>query len=409
MNSKGKFFIFGLILLLFLSVSAVSASENQTVLDDSSGNVETADDDEYYDSYIIADDIDEKYSPNNVFNVLLLDEYGDDIYGENLKLVWSDGIEESLYEWDDEYGYNTFIDKGVGNYSAYVVLKNSYYNAEPVKVNIKISKATVKLSAKEWYTTTGQYATLKVTVKDHNNNLVDDGVVRFKVNGKSYEVDVFDGVASKKIKLSKAKTYTYSATFYGDNYKNKTVKSKIHVLATTKAARTFNMKGYKVTLTQSQFKKLVDAKNTNKRVSFEVKSNKYVTQKVSFYKTTYSWKYKGIVSPETAHERGWLCKEYVKHWVSDGEYYYTCKAYEKVYNTQVYYKNVKARVSLLFSYGGKTGGQYVPANKYCIYLTTPYQNPGYDYCKPWVKGVRISSQLNTIKSTKLLNPNDVRW
>ena len=61
---------------------------------------------------------------------------------------------------------------------------------------------------------------------------------------------------------------------------------------------------------------------------------------------------------------------------------------------------VKARVSILFSYGGKTGGQYASANKYYMGLITPYQNPGWDYCKPWLYGAKKSTFINKLNSAK---------
>lgn len=89
-------------------------------------------------------------------------------------------------------------------------------------------------------------------------------------------------------------------------------------------------------MSQKQFKKLVNGKNTKKWVTVKVKTNKYVKQRVGHYKNKL--------------------------------------------------KTVKARVSIIISYGGKTGAQDVEANKYKAYLDTPYQNPGYDYCIPWVSG-----------------------
>ena len=63
-------------------------------------------------------------------------------------------------------------------------------------------------------------------------------------------------------------------------------------------------------------------------------------------------------------------------------------------------KTVKAKVSIIFSYGGKTGGQYAWANKFYLCLTTPYQNPGWDYCKPWLYGAKKSTTINKLNSAK---------
>lgn len=223
----------GLILTVFLTVSCVCAGENETVLDDSGDDGILQDDvsvdEDNYNAEFIADNVNVKYRPYNEYNVWLLDDNGNDIEGEDVRLVWKDGRQESLEEWDDDYGYATFVDKSVGNYKATVVLKNSDYNAKPVTINVKITKATVKLTAKKWVSTTKQYAVMKVYVKDHNDDLVDEGKVKFTVNGKSYNVNVHDGVAIKKIKPNKARNYRYKVTFTGKNYNSKSVYSKLYV------------------------------------------------------------------------------------------------------------------------------------------------------------------------------------
>ena len=278
MNCKNKFFIIPLILIAFLSITCVCAAENETVSADSSQNIvsdiETGVEDSNNAEFIVYD-FNGKYSPNNEYNVLLIDDKGDEISSEDVRLVWNDGKQEKLYEWDDNVGYNLFIDRNVGNYKATIVLKDSTYHAKPVTVNVKITKATVKLTAKKWVSTTKQYAVMKVNVKDHNGDAVDEGKVKFTINGKSYNVNVRDGVAIKKIKLSKAKNYKYKATFTGKNYKSKSTTSIVYVKKvkkyyTLKIRNSKIKKTFKVKLSYKKYVKALNAKNYNKRYIADV-------------------------------------------------------------------------------------------------------------------------------------------
>lgn len=269
MNCKNKFFMIGLVLIVFLSVSCVCAAENETVLDDSIHEIDDTVAEDTYDAEFIAYDFTAKYSPYNEYNVLLFDDYGGEIEGEDVRLVWNNGKQEQMYEWDDYVGYNTYIDKNVGNYKATFLLKDSDYNAKPVTVNVKITKANVKLTAKKWVSTTKQYTCLKVYVKDHNGDSVDEGTVKFTVNGKSYNVNVHGGVAVKKIRLKKAKNYKYKATFTGKNYKSKSVTSKVYVKKakkyyTLKITNSKIKKTFTVKLSYKKYIKALKAKNNNK-------------------------------------------------------------------------------------------------------------------------------------------------
>ena len=130
-------------MFIFLSISFVSANDNETVLGELDDSIEIQpSSNNQYDSEIVVKDVNVRYSPYNEFNVKLIDNYDHEpISGEKLKIIWNDGFEESLYEWDDSTGYNTYIDMNVGNYALTVFLKSSYYSAEPVDVNVKITKA----------------------------------------------------------------------------------------------------------------------------------------------------------------------------------------------------------------------------------------------------------------------------
>lgn len=354
---------------------------------------------------IIAQDIDLYYSTSYSYFVSLVDEYGDPVYDvDELKVVYDDGEEEIGYCDDD--GDYLFSQETIGNRNAILTLTDSYYWAYPVTINVKISKSPVKITAKAYYSNTKQYSILKAIVKDNDGEPIEEGKVKFDINGKAYYASVKDGVATKKIKLTKPKTYTYSATYIeNDHYKDSKVSSsKIYVYSSSKNARTFNINGYKITLTQNQYNKLINAKNTNKMVYFEVKTNKYVTQTYQTCKITEKWVlYKKNTYPYGYYfnKNKYKVKNYRKIWIDDGAYDLIADIYKKVSTKNIITKTVKARVSILISYGGKTGGQLASANKYCMILNTPYQNPGYDTCKPWLYGTKSSTDLNKLNSAKV--------
>lgn len=377
------------------SSSSESGSESGYVLDDTSESSGSIYDDEYFDDEDLEDDDDYsddetseydgefqvenitiKYDGYGEVTVYLVDNDGNPlILGDDaVSLHWSDGTVTKLYDndmvnleiladeinygivdpdvydyWlnvDDEYyweGYSIFTWKPVGTYTVTAVCDDDY-NIKPATFTLKITKGSVKLTPKVYHSASGDYATLKCTVKDSYGQYVDEGTVTFKINGKSYKVKVQDGVATKKVKLTKAKTYKYTATFNGDNYYSKSASNKVYVYKTTKKARTFKIGKYKVVVPLAKYKKLINAKNTNKLVSYSFYTGKKITQKV---KINGKWKTK---------------------------------------------KKVKVYISI--EYGGKTGGQNGVANKYSIFAYTYYQSPGYDGCKPWLSGYKSRALIS---------------
>lgn len=295
------------------------------------------------------------------YYISIVDEYGYNIPYLEARLVDANAneVEMVFYYDEDEDAYWCCVSAmGVGNHSCKIIVDDYYYNIKPIDFNLEIVKSDVKLIIKENYLVKGDYAIIKAKVTDMEGiSIWEDGKVKFTINGKNYYRNIDkNGYATLKIKMNKEGTFTYSAIYTGDKNHNPstTKKSKVHVLSTSKSARTFKIKGYSIVLSLDKYKKLVNAKNTNKAVCFEIKTNKYVKQKVGNYKNKL--------------------------------------------------KRVKAKVSIIISYGGKTGDQYAPANKYYMCLTTPYQNPGYEYCTPWLYGAKKSTELN-----KLNNAKTTKW
>ena len=294
-----------------------------------------------------------------------------------------------------------------GNYNLKFTLNSNHYKAKTVYMNLKIikSKFNGKINCKSYWGT--EKSSVKMTAKAYNKywEYNENGYFTFKVNGKSYKVKTKNGVETKTINIKKPGTYTYYAKFTNRNYYSSPIgKGKLYVYSISKKARTFKIKGYHVVVPIKKYKKLINAKNINKAVTFEIKSKKYIKQKVAKAQRVYKWKYMGKVHPTTAHRYGWKVTNIVKHWISDGEYYATCSAYKKIAVTKLTYMNVKVRVSIIIAYGGKTGNIYGFPNKYSLYLTTPYQNPGYESCEPGINGYKISSQINKLNKAKTRQP-----
>ena len=248
----------------FLAISAVSADDNITS------------DDEGYNARIIAKDVSQEYDPINGNTVLfrIVDMDGEAIDDAKPKVTY-DGISAKAVYDDDNYfskkqgTYYLDRDPEIGNHKVKITLDSLDYSAKPVLINVKITKMPTKLALKKYVTTNKEYAVMKATVKDSFDDTVDEGKVIFKVNGKSYSVKVKDGVAVKKIKLTKAKTYNYKATFTAKNYVTKTASSKLYI---KKAKKYYTLKirnpkikkTFKVKLSYKKYVKILNAKNRNK-------------------------------------------------------------------------------------------------------------------------------------------------
>lgn len=82
---------------------------------------------------------------------------------------------------------------------------------------LSIVKTTTKVTAKKSIAYKGYKLTLKAVLsKTKDGKKINEGKVKFKLNGKTYTVKVKNGVATKKIKLTKVRTYKYTAQFLGN-------------------------------------------------------------------------------------------------------------------------------------------------------------------------------------------------
>lgn len=148
-----------------------------------------------------------------------------------VKAVFNDGTESvSRYFITDSSGQFSYVPPfNVGTCTVTYSSSVAYVSAGAVKKTIVINKAPTTTTASKASAYQGYKVTLKATVKSQGKN-VNEGKVTFKINGKTYSVAVKNGVATKKVKLSKAKSYKYTATFNDNNF----VKSVASSTATIK-------------------------------------------------------------------------------------------------------------------------------------------------------------------------------
>ena len=278
------------LLVICLSLSAVSAADNETTADAPA-----------YDAQITADNFTTHYNSKDKLNFEVTPAIDDNASFEV--------IDDASGKVVATAGHNTTqvkVKASAGKYNLTIKAVNSTFNVKPVTISAVISKAPVKLTASKWISTTKDTATLKATVKDEYGKAVKEGTVKFKINGKEYKIKVKNGVAVKKIKLSKAKTYTYKATFTSSNYKTKTVTSKVYVKK-YKKYYTFKTGKYTGKFSYKQYAKILKYKNNGKSMHASVKIGKYKN------------KYPLHMILETLHKDGMVPKgDYLRVWADTG-------------------------------------------------------------------------------------------
>lgn len=173
-------------------------------------------------------------------------ETGYGLSGVSIKIVFSNSRNTyTRYYTSGSDGYIKFDPKiPVGTYTVTISSNNAHVIASSIVKSATVKKSSVSMSLAKASTYQGYKLTLKATVKSQGRN-VNEGTVKFTINGKTYSVAVKNGVATKSIKLKKAKTYKYTATFVGDNFNTKKVagKAKVNKRYATKIVIK-NKKGY---------------------------------------------------------------------------------------------------------------------------------------------------------------------
>ena len=249
--------------------------------------------------YVTANDMVSNVTSTNKLSVNVKDIYGKNV--DEGKIIFYMNGEE--YESNVKGGIATYTlsQLGAATYPVNAIFVSDNYVENSVSFNLIVNKLSSKISTYKWISTTKQYATLKAVVKDGNNKNINEGTVKFTINGKSYTVKVKNGVATKKVKLTKAKTFSYKATFSANKYNVKSSSSKVIV---TKAKKYYKFKYGKLVgkLSYKQYTKILKAYNSGKYKELSVKTGKYNTYKVPNYKykkvTVKKWKYKKVLASE---------------------------------------------------------------------------------------------------------------
>ena len=149
----------------------------------------------------------------------LTDENGNLLVNKTIKITFN------------SKNYNTFTDRyGVaklqiniaksGTYTAKVKFSgDSNYKSSSKTVKITIKKKKLKLTVpKKTYKASAKTKKLTATLKNTKNKAISGKKVTFKVNGKKYSAKTNkNGIATVKVKISKKKTYSVTATFSGDD------------------------------------------------------------------------------------------------------------------------------------------------------------------------------------------------
>ena len=160
-----------------------------------------------------------KSSGKGIETILRVDYY------KNGKKV---GYEEYYCTDKDGINYITPDELKVGTYTAKVSCNEGKVKAITKERTITIAKTSISLKAANVKASGNEYVQLKASLKFQNNRKVNEGKVKFTIDGKSYVVKVKNGIAVKKIKSSQIKSNKYKVEFLGTkNIKAKTASGKI--------------------------------------------------------------------------------------------------------------------------------------------------------------------------------------
>ena len=200
-----------------------------------------------YDAIISAENYNAYYNSGVQYSIKVTEsDTGYALPGASIKIVFSNSKNTyTKYYTSGSDGYIKFDPKiPVGTYTVTISPNNAQTIADSIVKSATVKRSSVSMSLAKASTYQGYKLTLKASVKSQGKN-VNEGTVKFTINGKTYSVAVKNGVATKTIKLKKAKTYKYTATYVGDNFDTKKVsgKAKVNKRYATKIVIK-NQKGY---------------------------------------------------------------------------------------------------------------------------------------------------------------------
>jgi hypothetical protein len=224
-------------------------------------------------------DYNANYYSGATMSIKIADKSGKGLRELDVNALFSNGKTSVLKTYtSDSNGVITFVPPvGVGTWTVTFDSDASYITTNSVQRTVVVKKSGVSIKAFKVTEYKGHKITLKAKVTSYGKN-VNEGIVTFKINGKTYKASVKNGIATVKVKLKKIKTYKYSAKFTGDNFiASKTVKSKAtlkksyktKIYGKNKAVYIFKKKTVKIVIKTKQGKKV---KNGKLKVTVDGKS-----------------------------------------------------------------------------------------------------------------------------------------
>lgn len=203
---------------------------------------------------INAGDYNAVYMSGNKMTARITDKKtGKPLSALDIKVTFSDGKTTlTNYYVPDANGEISFIPPvGIGTWTVSFTSNQANVNTGTVVKTAVITKAPVSVKAKKVTGYKGFKTTLKADVKSNGAN-VNEGTVKFKINGKSYNAPVKNGVATAKVNLKKAKNYKYTAQFTGNNFEKAKI-SKAKAALKNRVGTKIILKNQRVYTDQSRY------------------------------------------------------------------------------------------------------------------------------------------------------------
>ena len=223
-------------------------------------------------------------SGNGSFEITLRTAGGMPLANQVVKVVFNNQMYELTTDAKGVALLPFALNKG-GIYNVEVFyLGDDDYRGSDASAKLTINKiATKTTAAGKTYLATAKTKSLTATLKDANGNVLANKKVTFTVNGKTYTATTnAKGVATVKLALTAAKTYTVAIKFAGDNvYAASTVSAKVKLnkekTKVTAPKKTFkrSKKVKKVVITLKNSKGKAVAK---KKITLTVNKKKYTAK-----------------------------------------------------------------------------------------------------------------------------------
>ncbi|MEE0936044.1 MAG: Ig-like domain repeat protein, partial [Methanobrevibacter sp.] len=223
-------------------------------------------------------------SGNGSFEITLRTAGGMPLANQVVKVVFNNQMYELTTDAKGVALLPFALNKG-GIYNVEVFyLGDDDYRGSDASAKLTINKiATKTTAAGKTYLATAKTKSLTATLKDANGNVLANKKVTFTVNGKTYTATTnAKGVATVKLALTAAKTYTVTIKFAGDNvYAASTVSAKVKLnkekTKLTAPKKTFKRakKVKKVVITLKNSKGKAVAK---KKITLTVNKKKYTAK-----------------------------------------------------------------------------------------------------------------------------------